>query len=52
VGAISTITNLAAGLGHGALSHDEVERAARDHSERFRYVLGRWIERTSEVLNV
>lgn len=52
VAAISTITNLAAGLGQGALSHDEVEQAARDHSERFRRLLGRWITRTNEVLNV
>jgi purine-nucleoside phosphorylase len=52
VGAISTITNLAAGLGHGTLSHEEVESAAHDHSERFRRVLWRWIERTNEVLNV
>jgi purine-nucleoside phosphorylase len=50
VGAVSTITNLAAGLGQGALSHDEVERAAHDHSERFRRVLSRWISRSYEVL--
>jgi purine-nucleoside phosphorylase len=52
VGAVSTITNLAAGLGQGALSHEEVERAARDHSELFRRLLRRWIERTNEVIHV
>jgi len=51
VAALSTITNLAAGLHQGTLSHAEVEQAAHENEQRFRQVLARWIERTVEVID-
>lgn len=50
VAALSCISNLAAGLGEGPLSHDEVEATAQASSERFQRVLTRWVQRTCEVL--
>ena len=52
VGALSCITNLAAGLGEAPLSHEEVERTAAESSQRFQRVLARWVERTHEVLQL
>jgi purine-nucleoside phosphorylase len=49
VAAMSCITNIAAGLGTGKLSHAEVEQTARVASERFQKVLGRWVERVAEL---
>jgi purine-nucleoside phosphorylase len=49
VGALSCITNLAAGLGKGRLSHEEVAQAAAQSSDRFRHVLARWVERSYEI---
>jgi purine-nucleoside phosphorylase len=43
--AISCITNLAAGLGTSALSHDEVQRVADAARARFEALFQRWIER-------
>jgi purine-nucleoside phosphorylase len=45
VGAMSCITNLAAGLGHATLDHAEVEATAREARERFVAVLSGWVER-------
>lgn len=42
-GAISVITNLAAGLGTGLLDHTEVERTARQVQQRLRALLSGWI---------
>jgi purine-nucleoside phosphorylase len=42
VGAISCITNLAAGLGNATLDHAEVEATAREARERFVGVLSAW----------
>lgn len=44
VGAISCITNLAAGLGHATLDHAEVEATAREARERFVGVLSTWVK--------
>jgi purine-nucleoside phosphorylase len=49
VAAMSCITNVAAGLGIGKLSHTEVEQTAQVASERFQKVLGRWVERVHEL---
>ncbi len=43
VGAMSCITNLAAGLGSGGLDHAEVEATARDARGRFVALLSRWV---------
>lgn len=42
-GAISVITNLAAGLGTGLLNHKEVEEVARQVQQRLRALLSAWI---------
>ncbi len=44
VGAMSCITNLAAGLSGALLDHKEVEETARRTREAFTKVLGRWVE--------
>ena len=46
VGAMSCITNLAAGMSGGLLDHKEVEEVATRTRERFVRVLGRWVELT------
>jgi purine-nucleoside phosphorylase len=43
-GAISCITNLAAGIGDAPLDHSEVEEVAKKTRERFSALLGRWVE--------
>jgi purine-nucleoside phosphorylase len=43
VGAISCITNLAAGLGHEVLSHDDVKATADQVQSRFVALLGGWV---------
>lgn len=50
VGAISCITNLAAGLGHEALSHDEVKATADKVQSRFVSLLRGWIEHVGGTL--
>lgn len=47
--AVSCITNLAAGLGTGALDHAEVQQVADRARERFEALLVRWIERIEAV---
>jgi purine-nucleoside phosphorylase len=44
VGAVSCITNLAAGVGDAPLDHAEVERVAALARDRFLAFLGRWVE--------
>jgi purine-nucleoside phosphorylase len=44
VGAISCITNMAAGMTGEALDHGEVETTARSARARFTSLLGRWVE--------
>jgi len=44
VGAISCITNLAAGIGDAPLDHSEVEEVAKQTRARFSALLGRWVE--------
>lgn len=43
--AISTITNWAAGIGEGALSHSEVEQTARETAARLGRLLGEYVTR-------
>ncbi len=43
VGAVSCITNLAAGLGQAELSHDEVKTAADSASSRFNRLFSAWL---------
>jgi purine-nucleoside phosphorylase len=45
VGAVSCITNLAAGLGHETLSHDDVKATASSVEGRFIALLRAWVER-------
>lgn len=47
VGALSVITNLAAGLAGRALDHDEVQVAAAEARERLERLLSGWISRTA-----
>jgi len=47
VGALSVITNLAAGLAGRALDHDEVQAAAAEARERLERLLSGWISRTA-----
>lgn len=49
VGAMSCITNLAAGLGQEILDHSEVAEVARATRERFVGVLGAWIRGAAEL---
>lgn len=44
VGAISCITNLAAGIGDAPLDHSEVEEVAKQTRQRFTALLARWVE--------
>ncbi len=44
VGAMSCITNLAAGIGDAPLDHSEVEEVAKKTRQRFSGLLGRWVE--------
>jgi purine-nucleoside phosphorylase len=47
VGALSCITNLAAGLGKGELAHEEVEQTARARREALLTLLGGWVQRAA-----
>ncbi len=49
VGAMSCITNLAAGMSGQPLDHAEVEQIAKQSRENFVGVLARWLELTSEL---
>jgi purine-nucleoside phosphorylase len=49
VGAISCITNLAAGIATTTLDHAEVEQTARQSREAFVRLLSRWIELAHEA---
>jgi purine-nucleoside phosphorylase len=50
VGAISCITNLAAGLSGDVLAHSEVEATARRSRGTFEALLRRWVELTAEAV--
>lgn len=50
VGAMSCITNLAAGISAGELDHAEVEETAKKSRERFVALLTGWIERVGAYL--
>ncbi len=50
VGAMSCITNLAAGLGASGLDHAEVEATARAVRDRFVTVLSRWVVETGALV--
>jgi purine-nucleoside phosphorylase len=49
VGAMSCITNLAAGMSGAPLDHAEVEQIAKQSREGFVGVLSRWLELTAEL---
>lgn len=49
VGAMSCITNLAAGMSGVPLDHAEVEQIAKQSRESFVSVLSRWLELTAEL---
>jgi len=49
-GAISVITNLAAGLGTGLLNHKEVEEVARQVQQQLRALLSAWIVEVGHTL--
>lgn len=50
VGAVSCITNLAAGLSPTELSHDEVKQAAASAKTRFSSLLSAWLHATANVV--
>jgi purine-nucleoside phosphorylase len=50
VGAMSCITNLAAGLSPRTLDHREVEAAARDARSAFEGLLARWVVLSAEAI--
>jgi purine-nucleoside phosphorylase len=50
VGAISCITNLAAGLSDAELSHSEVKEAAALARERFTRLLAAWLGKTAQLV--
>jgi purine-nucleoside phosphorylase len=50
VGAVSCITNLAAGLSGAPLSHLDVEETARKSRDAFETLLARWVEQTAKIL--
>lgn len=50
VGAVSCITNLAAGISGALLDHKEVEETASRTRERFTRLLGRWVELVHEAV--
>jgi purine-nucleoside phosphorylase len=49
VGALSCITNMAAGLSKGELDHKEVEETARARRDALLTLLGGWAQRAAEV---
>ncbi|HVZ32977.1 MAG TPA: purine-nucleoside phosphorylase, partial [Polyangiaceae bacterium] len=49
VGAVSCITNLAAGLSSGTLDHTEVQLTAATARERFSALLDAWVERAARL---
>ncbi len=49
VGALSCITNLAAGIGKGELNHKEVEETARARRDELLTLLGGWVVRAAKV---
>lgn len=49
VGAVSCITNVAAGLAAGALSHDEVQETAAQARSRFSALLDAWVVRAAAL---
>jgi purine-nucleoside phosphorylase len=49
VGAVSCITNLAAGLSAAPLSHAEVQQTAADAKGRFAALLDSWVERAAAI---
>jgi purine-nucleoside phosphorylase len=49
VGAMSLITNHAAGLSDSPLSHDEVQDVGRSAARKMQEILRRWIERVGEM---
>jgi purine-nucleoside phosphorylase len=51
VGALSTITNLGAGLSGTLLDHSEVERVASAARDRVTRLLGRWVELAYEEVS-
>lgn len=50
VGAVSCITNLAAGISKTPLDHAEVEETAKKTREKFTALLGKWVQRTHAVI--
>lgn len=49
VGAVSCITNLAAGLSAAPLSHAEVQQTAADAQSRFASLLDAWVQRAATI---
>ena len=49
VGAVSCITNLAAGLSPAPLSHEEVQQTAAEARERFEALLDAWVSRAGQA---
>jgi purine-nucleoside phosphorylase len=49
VGALSCITNLAAGVGKGELDHKEVEETARARRDALLTLLGGWVRRAAPI---
>jgi purine-nucleoside phosphorylase len=52
VGALSCITNQAAGIAAHPLSHEEVEATARARRPELLALLGGWVERSSQTMTV
>lgn len=50
VGAVSCITNAAAGLGAAELSHDDVQRTAAEARARFEALLSAWVAEVAQSL--
>jgi purine-nucleoside phosphorylase len=51
VGAISCITNAAAGLRPGELNHEDVQRAAARAKAQFQTLLDGWVERAARLIS-
>ncbi len=49
VGALSCITNLAAGMSPSKLRHEEVESTATAHAEEMTSLLSHWISRVAAL---
>jgi purine-nucleoside phosphorylase len=49
VGAISCITNVAAGLSPATLNHEEVQQTAAAARERFSALLDSWVQRAAAL---